>query len=289
MAAIEHRGFTPDSLAGTSAGSIVAACRAAGYVPEELRQIMMDLDFRTFKDGGRWGRKIYNLLRYKGIYRGDVFYRTMQGLMKEKGLLTFGDLRNEEESNPRYRYRLRVFASDIVRGTLVTWPDDAALYGLDPDYLEVAWAVRTSMSIPYFFQPVRINGSYLVDGGLLSNFPIWFFDSHTTPEWPTFGVMLEGDGDREETEIRGPVSFLEAMFQTVMSAHDRRFIRPGDFAHRTIKVNTGSVKATDFNMNNAAKEKLYHSGFRAGLQFFDGWRWDEYVEWARKTRGVIAA
>ena len=71
-------------------------------------------------------------------------------------------------------------ATDITRGELIRLPWDYARYGLDPDEQLVADAVRASMSIPFFFEPVPLdsNGaaSTLVDGGVLSNFPIDTFD-----------------------------------------------------------------------------------------------------------------
>ena len=54
---------------------------------------------------------------------------------------------------------------------------------VDPASSLVADAVRMSMSIPIFFEPVRIqtatpNDEHLiVDGGMLSNFPVWLFDA----------------------------------------------------------------------------------------------------------------
>ena len=83
LAAIEHKGFLPNSLAGTSAGAIVASLRAAGYTPADLRTVFTDLDFRTFKDGNGFGRKAYNILRHKGIYKGDVFYNTILELLNK--------------------------------------------------------------------------------------------------------------------------------------------------------------------------------------------------------------
>ena len=74
-------------------------------------------------------------------------------------------------------------ASDISLGQLVRLPWDCrAHYGIDPDELRVVDAVRASMSIPFFFQAGdadrgRITRrSTLVDGGMLSNFPIECFD-----------------------------------------------------------------------------------------------------------------
>jgi NTE family protein len=258
--------------------------RAVGYIPDELRQILMD--FRQFKDGGRLGRKGYNIWRHKGIYKGDIFYRTIQDLMKAKGIQYFGDLRDPEQEDPKFRYKLKVFTADVTMARLVSLPDDAMLYGLQPDYIEIAWAVRASMSIPYFFRPVKLGESYFVDGGLLSNYPIWTWDSTSTPPWPTFGVVLEEEDSTKGHRITGNVSFLEAMFNTVLKAHDRRFIRPADFKHRTIKVPVGDVKATDFDLTADRKNWLYHNGVQAGLTFMKNWSWDEYVKWSQTERGI---
>jgi NTE family protein len=286
VAAIEQQGFEPACIAGTSAGAIVASMYASGYTPDEMHMILNDVNFESFKDGAGFGRKIPNLLRKKGIYRGDTFYRMMQGFMRDKGLLTFGDLK-VDGAEPKRRYKLRVFAADITRGTLVTWPDDAKLYGLDPDFLEVAWAVRTSMSIPYFFWPIRMGGSYFVDGGLLSNFPIWQFDSNRTPNHPTFGINLSESGSGRARKIDSNLDFLQAIIQTGLEAHDKRFIRPGDLQHRTIMVPVGDTKATDFGITAAQKEELYHSGYRSATEFLRGWRWEDYLEWAREARGIV--
>ena len=75
--------------------------------------------------------------------------------------------------------------SDVTRGELVRLPWDYARYGLEADDQSVAEAVRASMSIPFFYEPLRFTGrddvgravqSYMVDGGMLSNFPIEVFD-----------------------------------------------------------------------------------------------------------------
>ena len=74
--------------------------------------------------------------------------------------------------------------------------DAKAVLGVEPDDLPVAEAVRMSMSIPFFFSPVRWkhpDGKQqltLVDGGMLSNFPVWLFDTPDLPDWPTFGLRL---------------------------------------------------------------------------------------------------
>ena len=86
----------------------------------------------------------------------------------------------------------------MTTGQLVRLPwDYRRVYGLDPDEQSVADAVRASMSIPFFFRPVTLTSaagrtSTLVDGGLLSNFPIDSLDRRDgkTPRWPSFGVTV---------------------------------------------------------------------------------------------------
>ena len=59
---------------------------------------------------------------------------------------------------------------------MVVLPEDLPDYGIDPDRFEIARAVRMSISIPYFFEPVIVKKHVFVDGGILSNFPMWIFD-----------------------------------------------------------------------------------------------------------------
>ena len=287
IAALEGHGFEPACIAGTSAGAIVASMLAAGYTSEEMRTLINDVDFNQFKDGASFGRKIPNIMLRNGIYAGDVFYRLMQDFMREKGILTFGDLRDGETLDPNRRSRLKVYATDLTRGNLVTWPDDAKLYGLSPDHLEVAWAVRTSMGIPMFFQPVKLDGSYLVDGGMLSNFPIWQFDTPRAPRFPTFGLNLWEQSAGSPNIITGPISFIEAMVKTSLEAHDKRFIRPDDFHQRVIRIPVGAIKATDFDITMEQKEALFRSGYVAANTFLETWSWEEYRRWACESRGVV--
>lgn len=291
---IENNGFEPSHLGGTSAGSIVAALRAAGYTPEEMKTIILNLNFKDFLDGDGWGRKAYNVFSHHGIYKGEYFYEYMKKLLADKGVHTFKDLLSPDPADHdsvRYRWRLKVFASDISLERLVTLPDDANLYGMEPDDMEVAWAVRTSMSIPFFFYPVEVGKSYLVDGGLISNFPIWLWDSYNvSPTWPTFGLLLDEKDppSRQEPNKIGfwPHEFFMAMFRTMMKANDRRFIRPDDYNERTIKIDTLGIGTLDFDLSAEKKEALFHSGRKAAEEFLKSWTFEKYVEWADKVRGI---
>lgn len=292
----ENRGYQWVNLAGTSAGAILASLLAAGYSGREIWYILRDTDFKKFCDRGFWGYipvigPALSLLFTQGLYAGDFFERWLHDLLAARGVYTFGDLvLGEFADDPRYRYRLQVVAADLTHGRLVVLPQDASFYGYDPDRLPVAGAVRMSMSIPFFFRPVvikTISGVKvtIVDGGVLSNFPVWLFDTPGIPPWPTFGFKIVEPDAGQPRRIRGPVSLLAALIATMMEAHDARYIEDADFV-RTIAVPSLGINAIDFNISKADSRRLFDAGRAAAGEFFDTWNFQRYVEVFRSVRAT---
>lgn len=293
VAVTEEHGYQFQNVAGTSAGAIVAALVAAGYNAQELKGIMDALDYNNFKDRGALDKipilgPALSIGFEKGIFEGDFLEHWIEGLLKEKGVATFGDLvMTEFKDDPKYRYKLQVIATDVTRGRMLKLPADIADYDIKPDDLKVARAVRMSMSIPYFFEPVTLRDkagqkSYIVDGGVLSNFPVWIFDGGGgSPEWPTFGFKLVEPNEGEPNKVRGPFSLFAAMFSTMMEAHDARYIKDGDFV-RTIPIPTLGVRTTEFDLSREKSEALYQSGREAAEKFYKKWSFEKYVEDYRK-------
>ena len=88
-----------------------------------------------------------------------------------------------------------MIASDLTNGRLVVLPDDLIQYGIDPGSFSIAKAIRMSCSLPYFFEPVKLHTrgetSIIVDGGVLSNFPMWLFDRDNVKKTrPVLGIQL---------------------------------------------------------------------------------------------------
>src|SRR6186713_504113 len=118
-AALEDQGWRPNNVAGTSAGAITAALVAAGYGAAELKDIVFRMPYPKFKDVGGISRIPFfggplNVLKDLGIYEGKFFHEWIDALLKAKGVTKFGDLVNEDISDPKYRHKLRVIASDVT-------------------------------------------------------------------------------------------------------------------------------------------------------------------------------
>jgi NTE family protein len=297
---LEERGYTPRSVAGTSAGAITAALVAAGYSSKEIDEIVFGLDFKSFEDES-WEDKIpgiggkgLSILLERGVYKGERFLEWMRDLLAAKGVHTFADLRAEGDQL-KFDHRLQVIASDLSARQLLVLPRDAMSLGIEPDELGVADAVRMSMSIPLFFEPVEIENKQtnhvhvIVDGGILSNFPVWLFDSEgRAPRWPTFGLLLvEPDPKTPITErlpapeqaphgFRALTDLLTGLLHTVTEAHDRMYVEKAQYA-RTIPIPTLGVRTTEFELTRARAQALYDSGRLAAKSFLDTWDFDAYI------------
>lgn len=299
ISVLEERGYLFKRIAGTSAGSVVGALVAADYKADELQRIMREVDYLKFQDAGLSERllvgKIAALLTRSGVYRGDYLREWLGGLLEKQNRTTFADLPYQDDMRQlpaEQQYRLVVMTSDLSAGCLRRLPWEYDRYGVDRPTQKVADAVRASMSIPFFFRPVRLpcaggkQQAWLVDGGMLSNFPIDVFDSLSRPRWPTFGIKLSARPDAAQgtaNRVSGPISMVRAMIDTATGFYDRMHIASNDVADRTIFIDTGKISAIDFDLTDDQRDQLYASGREAAIQFLDGgggrppWDFDAYI------------
>jgi len=283
--ALTKKGYSVRRVAGTSAGAIVGSLVAAGMPTDKLIQTMQSLDYTQFRDKsflaqfGKAGEAV-SIALTKGIYKGDYLRAWLAGQLENLGVRTFADLKLTEPwakaLPPEQRYKLVVVVSDVSQGRMLRLPWDYQKYGLDPDQQLVAEAVRGSMSIPFFYQPARLKDSYLVDGGLLSNFPIDLFDS--TADWPTFGIKLSAKPAPGSipNPTSGIVSYSKAILSTATNAHDQMHIDDPCTLRRTIFVDTDKITATNFDITPAQQQFLYKSGQAGGAKFLQTWDFAEY-------------
>ena len=312
VATLARAGYTFPRVAGTSAGAVIAAFLAAlqraGEPVERLEDVARSLDYRRLRDRGALGRAAGPLARVVdgfslafdgGVFEGDYLRSWLRGALGDLGVRTFGDLRQDDPGSslpPTERYSLLVTASDVSRKRFVRLPWDYPLYGLDPDEQEVADAVRASASIPFFFEPVTLRSrggpegpaqvSTLVDGGVLSNFPVAVFDrtDGVPPRWATFGVRLSmRPGARiQTTEVRGTVSLALSLVETMLEACDAQHIDDPCVQARSIFVDTSGISPVDFGITDEQQEQLLLAGHEAAGSFLADWDWPGYL---RRCRG----
>jgi NTE family protein len=306
VVALMDGGYRAQRVSGTSAGSIVGAIVAAASMgdqlgPEEVKELALQLDYHKFTDPGTVERvpvlgPSLAVLRGTGIYKGDYAHDWVRSQLKNLGVRTFGDLAIDDDSLPaEQRYKLVVTVADVTTGQLVRLPwDYRRVYGLEPDEQFVADAVRASMSIPFYFRPVTLTSSSgltstLVDGGILSNFPIDSLDrtDRRPPRWPSFGVTVlpnlpEGNDKvipaLAPIRLLGPPHLLESVITTVLVGRDQAYLSQPWVSARTIRVDSTDVGFLDFDISDNEIEALYVKGYAAAEKFLSSWDWDAYLK-----------
>lgn len=297
---LEEHGYQVQRVAGTSAGAIVGALIAAGLTADERREIMLSLDYARFQDASLIDRlpggRLLSLLTQQGMYEGTYLRSWLADVLSDRGIATFADLRcDDADASPSSGYpsRLVVMASDITHGRLRCLPTDYPSLGCDdPGAVAVADAVRASMSIPFFYEPVRLRGRdgkkiTLVDGGMLSNFPVSVFDREDgrAPRWPTFGIKLSARAGDQVRRFEGDrlTSMVKAMVGTMTSFYDQLHLDEPSVLARTVFVDTFGVKATEFDLDEATRDRLYANGRSAAEKFLQSWDFSTYVEKYRRV------
>jgi NTE family protein len=294
-------------VAGTSAGSIAAALVAAGVDADELRTITGRLRYDRIPDS--WFpvpgvSQATGLLLRAGAHPGRYIHEWLRSELADLGIRTFADLRRDDPGDDPnltrwQRYKLVVMATDVTRGRLLRLPWDYPEYGLDPDEQPVADAVRMSMSLPLYFAPCTLTDrrtgrrSTIVDGGVLTNFPIEVFDrtDHVPPRWPTFGVGIadpQPDADvsllpRWVPEPVPAIRLIDSVLATAISGHDRTYLAMPCVRRRSFQVDASEVGLTDFDVTPETREKLVEKGRQAAREFLAHWDWAAYL---RDCRGV---
>lgn len=276
---LEDKGYEWNQLAGTSAGAVVASLLAVGYTANEIKDMLYNIDFSKFKGSSKLPSffcfgELTSLLFRKGLHSGDYIESFMTEKFKAKGKLKFKDISKNGIS------RLKIIASDVTRKKLLILPDDLVDYGIDPLDFEIAKAVRMSTCIPLYYSPVTLNyrneTCFIVDGGLLSNFPIWIFDNDTTPQYPTFGLNLIDNEKIDFDKHTSLVSYLLDVVYTSLCTNEDVYYKEKDFV-RIINIPTFDIDATNFNLSDESKNKLFESGFNSAKEFLRSWNFDNYL------------
>jgi NTE family protein len=269
---IEKRGFTFARVAGTSAGSIIAAFIAAGYTSKEIYTLFDELDVVSLLDQQR-SKSSFPFIKWillylrMGLYKGAKLEKWLEEKLANKGLRTFADIPPQT---------LRIIASDLTNGQLLVLPDDLQRYGISPHTFSIAKAIRMSCSIPYFFEPVKLKTqtgvSVVVDGGVLSNFPIWLFEQENGKKTrPVLGLKLaQNIHGVPKNKVNNAFQLFEALFETMKDAHDARYISR-KVEKDIIFIQTPGVATTEFKLSEEKKRALYEMGKKSASSFLRNW------------------
>lgn len=171
LKAIDSAGLKIDYITGTSMGSIIGGLYAVGYSADTIEKLSRGIDWDLLLSNQSSLRSI--IMEEKSEYfKYDIelpwvnnWFRLPTGVLEGQELwLKFAELFypvKEIKDFNKFSIPFECVATDISTGEAVVI-----------DSGEIISAVRASMAIPSIFTAVEYDGKKLVDGGIVSNFPV---------------------------------------------------------------------------------------------------------------------
>ena len=252
-----ERGVFFSELAGTSAGSIIAALIAAGATPDYLEKLVNDLDFNRFikdyKKSGFWEQLIkWRIFPKK--YSSYKKYISWTSLKEDFGFFDSSEIERFMETELRKLTGRsdNVTFNDLIPNLHIVCANlethSVHIWSKTKTPMEsVAKAVRCSCSIPVFFQPVD---KKYIDGGVLSNLPNFIFT-----EEPHYNQILcfKLDSSENPTKINSLTKYLSSLIDTVVEGVNdiQQKLIPGSFE---VPIKVKDINSTDFS--SITKEKI---------------------------------
>ena len=213
---LEEAGLHPQVVAGTSAGSLVAALYASGKTSQELRRVAETMEEAEITD---WMMPILN----RGALRGEALARYVNTQVGGKSI--------EQMKIP-----LGIVATDLRSGEAVTFRRG-----------NTGSAVRASSAVPAVFQPVRIGEREYVDGGLVSPVPV----KQAREMGANFVIAVDISSDPEGNPAGDTFQILMQTFAIMGKSINTLALREAEFV---VRPPLSGVKSADFGARRRSIE-----------------------------------
>ena len=255
-------------VSGTSAGALLACMMCAGYSVNEIEKLMLSIKFKKFETG--WNP--FRIFSSYGLFSGNYILDFVQRLLNNapiplKKNATFLDMKNAGCKE------LYVFACNVSLHTVTEFSASKT-----PNTI-VAEAIRASMSIPYFFKAWKFSNKLpddhiYVDGGVVYNYPLSFFDderfnTYKHVNFDTIGLFLYTKNKHLPTPILfyRVMFFTKQLFESLLETQDFVLMRDKEQMQRSILIDSLNIPATNFNITTAQLNALIESGSNATNDF----------------------
>lgn len=293
-----HLIYPIERVAGTSAGAITACLTSFNLSFKDLSNSLLSLDYTQILDKDdtpetpreltatvkeQFGKVfdnidcVFRLIKKFGWYSSQYFYDWIKGQIanqfdstKKAPPYTFSDFHNTSiHKNKRPFKDLYIIGTNVSNSTSIVFS-----YESTPN-MEVAEAVRISMSVPLLFESITSDcisannepPNVFIDGGMLYNFPINLFDS-ISPISETLGIYFKSTPT--PTPIKNLVNFLSNALSCSGSVQNVLFASKPENIARSICIQTGDISPFDFEITTGDNTYtfLYEQGYHAAEIYF---------------------
>jgi NTE family protein len=213
--ALEARNVQVDLVAGTSAGSVIAALYASGMNGIAINKLALTMDEASISD---WAMPF----RARGILQGVALQNYLNKTLDNRPI--------EKMAKP-----LGIVATDLKNGQPILFQRG-----------NTGIAVRASCSVPSIFEPVKIGGHEYVDGGLVSPVPAAFAHKMGAD----FVIAVDISSRPENALTSSSFDVLMQTF-TIMGQTIKAY-ELDKYADAVIRPNLAAMSSSDFSQRNAS-------------------------------------
>jgi NTE family protein len=288
----QPRPFNQEEISGSATLRLLNAIDFT-FIPDFIENKFHEKLLTAFTHSGSF-RHILGLVERGGWYSADRFVSWLQTKLDSgpwnNGTRAFSGM-TLHQFFLSTGIELSLIASNITAGTMLVLNHRTA-----PD-CPVVWATRMSMSIPLVWEEViwdvawgqyrgrDISGNAIVDGGLLSNFPIELFISDAPQviklmgpkkNNPVLGLLIDetlpvAKGLFVSVNIKPgelkSVQRLRSLADTLTGAHDKMVI--DEYNHLVARLPAQGYGTTEFDMSDERRDALVRAGADAMALYFE--------------------
>ena len=231
--------------AGTSIGSAIGLLLICGYLPMEIfKEIYSMESFFTVKDC----HSVWDIFKHTGLMSIESMINFIGDLVKKKlgHIPTLGKLKEITGK------RLCTCGANVTKLSEETYTPET-----HPN-LGALKAVMISCNLPLIFQRLKYRDSFVIDGGLINNYP-W---NYVSGGLNTLGILIEVGTDCSFPDDE----FLGYLYRTIMIPmtvlSDLRCQMTPSNIH-TVRVGwKGGGTVLQFSMSSSTKMDMFLSGYR---------------------------
>ncbi len=239
---LEKEGINIKIIAGVSMGGVIGGLYSAGYSPDEIEQIVLNVNWRGLFSTSPLRNSL--LITQKGLSEKSLVrirfnnWRPVipKAISSGQNLSQFLEklaLRGGIRSSISFDYLnppLRIVCTDLSSGERVVLSSG-----------NLGEAMRATLAVPVAFTPISIQDKLLVDGGLVDPVPVTAIDGPR--DFPIIAVNTTSD----LIPAGGIDNILEVADQTTTIMSMRKKKESLELADLVIKPDLSNIVSTDFS------------------------------------------
>jgi NTE family protein len=260
--ALEDNNIPIDYVTGTSMGAIVGALYAMGYSPQEMLALIKSDEFHLWQTG-KIDDRLVDYFRQQEHDPALLSVRTSFADSVKVSKFLPQSLINASPMNFAF---LKLFSNATARTDgdfdrlFVPYRAVASdIYNKRPVIFakgNLGDAVRSSMTFPFVFKPIEVNGMLLFDGGIYNNYPVDIMKQDFAPDFIIGSAVSENPSKPTEADLMGQIENM-VMQKTnydidSIDGISIQFMRP-------------DVSLLDFQK----ADELYKLGYDKGMEYID--------------------